>query len=241
MSTTTAESSATAYKVIAALPPATAKSGGGGGGGRASPSTPSVADRSSSTNVEKRRHSIIVVGTSAGGLRALEKVLGALPPTFSLPIVAVQHRSRESEALVSIMQSLVSLPVHEAEDKFPIAAPGIYIAPPDYHLLLEPGRLALSTDEPVSFSRPSIDVLFESAADAYGSGVLAVLLTGANQDGTRGLAQIRAVGGLAIVQDPHTAESPEMPTAAIVAGAVDRVLPLDGIAAELVRRSATTP
>jgi two-component system, chemotaxis family, protein-glutamate methylesterase/glutaminase len=230
-------SAAAAYKVTAALPSASAKGGGGGGGG----SSPSVASSAaaSSTNVEKRKPSIIVVGTSAGGLRALEKVFGGLPSSFSLPIVAVQHRSRESEALISIMQSLVSLPVHEAEDKFPILAPGIYIAPPDYHLLLEPGRLALSTDEPVSFSRPSIDVLFESAADAYGSGVLAVLLTGANQDGTRGLAQIRAVGGVAIVQDPHTAESPEMPTAAIVAGAVDRVIPLDGIAAELIRRSTS--
>ena len=179
----------------------------------------------------------MVVGTSAGGLRALEKVLGSLPSSFPIPIVAVQHRARESEAFASIMQSLCALPVHEAEDKEPIIAPGIYLAPPDYHLLLEPGHLALSTDEPVSFSRPSIDVLFESAADAYGAGVLAVLLTGANQDGTKGLVRIRSVGGVALVQDPKTAESPEMPTAAINAGAADRVLPLAEIAAELLRRS----
>ena len=177
------------------------------------------------------------MGTSAGGLRALEKILGGLPASFPVPIVAVQHRARESEAFASIMRSLCSLPVHEAEDKEPIVAPGVYLAPPDYHLLLEPGHLALSTDEPVSFSRPSIDVLFESAADAYGAGVLAVLLTGANHDGAKGLARVRAAGGVALVQDPKTAESPEMPAAAINAGAVDHVLPLADIAAELVRRS----
>ncbi len=179
----------------------------------------------------------MVIGTSAGGLRALEKILGSLPARFSVPIVAVQHRARESEAFASIMQSLCMLPVHEAEDKEPIVAPGIYLAPPDYHLMLEPGHLTLSTDEPVSFSRPSIDVLFESAADAYGAGVLAVLLTGANNDGSRGLGRIREAGGFALVQDPKTAESPKMPNAAINAGAVDLVLPLADIAAELLRRS----
>jgi two-component system chemotaxis response regulator CheB len=180
---------------------------------------------------------IVVIGTSAGGLRALEQILGNLPAAFAIPIVAVQHRSKESDAFASVMQSFVSLPVMEAEDKEPIKAPGVYLAPPDYHLLLEPGRLALSTDEPVCFSRPSIDVLFESAADAYGRGVLGVLLTGANHDGAKGLARIRAAGGVALVQDPATAESPEMPAAAIASGAVDRVLPLGDIAGELVRRS----
>jgi two-component system chemotaxis response regulator CheB len=182
---------------------------------------------------------VVVVGTSAGGLRALETVLGRLPAAFSIPIVAVQHRSRESDAFARVMGSLVALPVHEAEDKDPIAAPGVYLAPPDYHLLLEPGRFALSIDEPVSFSRPSIDVLFESAADAYGSTVLAILLTGANHDGARGLVRIRAAGGVAIVQDPATAESPEMPAAAIASGAVDIVLTLDDIASELMRRSTS--
>ena len=183
------------------------------------------------------RPSVVVMGTSAGGLRALERVLGGLPPVFSIPIVAVQHRSRESELFASVMQTLVALPVREAEDE-ELVAPGVYLAPPDYHLLLEPGgRLALSTDEPVSFSRPSIDVLFESAADAYGPGVLGVLLTGANHDGARGLVRIRAAGGFSIVQDPTTAESPEMPTAAIAVGAADRVIALGEIAGELVQRS----
>jgi two-component system chemotaxis response regulator CheB len=183
---------------------------------------------------------VVVIGASAGGLRALEQVLGSLPAEFSIPIVAAAHRSRESELFASVIQGTVALPVREAEDKEPLAAPGIFLAPPDYHLLLEPGGLlALSVDEPVSFSRPSIDVLFESAADAYGAGVLGVLLTGANHDGTHGLARIRAVGGLAIVQDPKTAESPEMPRAAIASGAVDSILPLGDIAGELVRRSVS--
>lgn len=185
---------------------------------------------------EPRSPEIVVIGTSAGGLRALEMLLGALPADFKVPIVAVQHRSRESEAFAVVIQSMVKLPVTEAEDKEPIAAPGVYLAPPDYHLLLEPGALALSTDEPVSFSRPSIDVLFESAADAYGSHVIGVLLTGANQDGARGLAKIRAAGGIALVQDPRTAESPEMPSAAIATGAADEVLPLAELSTELVRR-----
>ena len=178
---------------------------------------------------------IVVIGTSAGGLRALEKILGALPATYTLPIVVVQHRSKESDALADVMSHMISLPVHEAEDKEPIRAPGVYLAPPDYHLMLEPERLALSTDETVNFSRPSIDVMFESAADAYGSGVVAVLLTGANSDGTRGLARIRSAGGYAIVQDPKTAESPEMPAAAIKEGVVDKVVALDDISKELVR------
>ncbi len=172
------------------------------------------------------RPNIVVVGTSAGGLRALEKILGSLPPKFSLPIVAVQHRSRESEAFASVMQSLVELPVREAEDKEPIEAPGVYLAPPDYHLLLEPGRLALSTDEPVSFSRPSIDVLFESAADAYEERVIGVVLTGANQDGAQGLATIIKGGGLGVVQEPASAEASTMPAAALAAAGSAIVLPL---------------
>jgi two-component system chemotaxis response regulator CheB len=177
----------------------------------------------------------VVVGTSAGGLRALEKILGGLPAAYGLPIIVVQHRSKESDAFAEVMGSLVDLPVHEAEDKEPIVAPGVYLAPPDYHLLLEPGRLALSTDDPVNFSRPSIDVMFESAADAYGAGVIGLLLTGANSDGTRGLGRIRQGGGFAIVQDPSTAESPEMPGSAVKEGVYDVIVPLDEIAKVLLR------
>lgn len=179
---------------------------------------------------------IVVVGASAGGLRALETILGAIPTGFPVPIVAVQHRAREStDAFAEVLSRGTTLPVREVEDEDPLRAPGVYIAPPDYHVLIEPGRLALSVDDPVSFSRPSIDVLFESAADAYGPAVLAVLLTGANADGAKGMARVKQAGGIAIVQDPHTAESPEMPAAAIALAPVDRVLPLVEIGAEIVR------
>lgn len=186
------------------------------------------------------RPEIIVVGASAGGLKALETILGLLPRGFAVPIVAVQHRARESsDSYAEILGKGSALPVREIEDDDQLRAPGVYLAPPDYHVLIEPGRVALSVDDPVSYSRPSIDVLFESAADVYGSRVCAVLLTGANADGSKGLVRIKRAGGYAIVQDPHTAESPEMPAAGIANAPVDVVLPLDQIAAELVRRVAT--
>jgi two-component system chemotaxis response regulator CheB len=181
---------------------------------------------------------VVVVGSSAGGLRALELVLGALPATFPIPIVAVQHRAKESsDAYAEVIGKATKLPVIDAEDNVPLDAPGVYVGPPDYHVLIEPGRLALSVDEPVGYSRPSIDVLFESAADAYGAGVVAVLLTGANRDGARGLARIKEAGGYAIVQDPHTADSPEMPAAGIAEAPVDRIVPLVEIARELLKRT----
>lgn len=183
------------------------------------------------------RPEIIVVGTSAGGLRALEILLGGLPRGFPVPIVAVQHRARESsDTYVELLGKGTPLPVREVQDEDALRAPGVYLAPPDYHVLVEPGRLALSVDDPVSYSRPSIDVLFESAADVYGARVLAVLLTGANADGAKGLARVKQAGGFAIVQDPATAESSAMPTAGIANAPVDRVLPLEQIAGELVRR-----
>ena len=184
------------------------------------------------------RPEIIVVGASAGGLKALERLLAGLPPGFPIPIVAVQHRARESsDVYAEVLGKGSALPVREVEDDDALRAPGVYLAPPDYHVLIEPGRFALSIDEPVSYSRPSIDVLFESAADVYGARVLAVLLTGANADGAKGLVRVKQAGGYAIVQDPHTAESPEMPAAGIASAPVDRVLPLEEIAAELVRRA----
>jgi two-component system, chemotaxis family, protein-glutamate methylesterase/glutaminase len=184
------------------------------------------------------RPEVVVVGASAGGLRALETVLGGLPIGFPIPVVAVQHRARESsDTYADLLGRATPLPVREIEDDDVLRAPGVYLAPPDYHVLIEPGRIVLSVDEPVSYSRPSIDILFESAADVYGARVLAVLLTGANSDGARGLARVKQAGGYAIVQDPHTAESPEMPAAGIAAAPVDQVLPLEDIAREIVRRS----
>lgn len=199
---------------------------------------PAGAARSAFDDLVVSPPSIVVLGTSAGGLRAIEHILRGLPSTFSVPIVAVQHRAREStDAYASVVGAGAPLPVREIDDGEPLDRPGLYLAPPDYHVLVEPGRLALSTDDPVSFSRPSIDVLFESAADAYGKDVLAVLLTGANADGARGLARVKEAGGTVIVQDPLTAESPEMPAAGIASAEVDAILPLEQIADELIRRA----
>lgn len=184
------------------------------------------------------RAEIVVVGTSAGGLRALEQILAGLPGGFEAPIVAVQHRARDStDAYPTIVGAGTPLSVCEAEDGEPLRPGWVYIAPADYHVLVEPGHIALSTDAPVLFSRPSIDVLFESAADAYGRGTLAVLLTGASSDGARGLRRVKDAGGAVVVQDPHSAESPFMPAAGIAGTAVDRILPLEAIADELVRRT----
>ena len=179
-----------------------------------------------------KRFSIVVVGTSLGGMRALQTVLGGLTFDFSLPVAVVLHRAAESghSQLARLLQLHCALPVLEAEDKQRFAAGRVYVAPADYHLLVDVGRFGLSVDERVLHARPSIDVLFESAADSYADGVLAVVLTGASADGAEGARRVRRRGGLVVAQDPATAEASTMPQAAITAGAVDRVLPLDQIA-----------
>ncbi|HEY0463769.1 MAG TPA: chemotaxis protein CheB [Polyangiaceae bacterium] len=187
------------------------------------------------------RYELVVMGTSTGGLHALTRLLSDLPASFPLPIAIVQHRSRDSdERLVMLLNGACVIPVYEAEDKEPLRGPGVYLGPPDYHLLVEPDSVALSTEEPVAFSRPSIDVLFESAAYSYGSGVIGVLLTGANQDGTRGLKRIKERGGYVIIQNPDSAESAFMPKHAVKNLLPDRVLNLEQIAAELVTRASET-
>jgi two-component system chemotaxis response regulator CheB len=179
-------------------------------------------------------YDIVVVGTSWGGLTALRELIAGLPRDFALPVVLVQHRHRQSDQLLtSLLQDRTPLTVCEIEDKAPIGAGNLYIAPADYHVLIEPGYFSLSTEEPVRFSRPSIDVTFASAADTYGRGVVGVVLTGANADGSRGLKRIADRGGLAVVQDPKTAESPTMPSAAIKSVPAARVVPLGEIAAVL--------
>ncbi|MFL5561834.1 MAG: chemotaxis protein CheB [Gemmatimonadaceae bacterium] len=161
-------------------------------------------------------YELVVIGTSWGGLHALRRVLGGLPANFDLPVVVVQHRHRDSDhLLVSLLQDHTPLEVNEVEDKTALAPGGVYVAPAEYHVLVEVGQLQLSTEEPVRFSRPSIDVTFESAADVYGSRTIGVVMTGANDDGARGLRRIADRGGAAIVQDPATAESPIMPNAAL--------------------------
>jgi len=175
-------------------------------------------------------YELIVVGCSWGGLAALGRLLEHLPDEVDVPIAIAQHRGPDSlrGALQAALQRHLARPVVEAADKDPIEPGHVYVAPPDYHLLVEVGSFALSVDERVQHARPSIDVLFESAADAYGAGVIGVVLTGANADGAAGLARIAARGGVAIVQDPETAEAREMPEAAIAA-APATVLPLERI------------
>jgi two-component system chemotaxis response regulator CheB len=184
---------------------------------------------------------IVVIGTSLGGLSALKIVLENLPADFPVPIAIVQHRHKESDnTLKQFLQQHSLLPIQEVEDKDEILASHVYLAPADYHLLVEQGYFALSTDEPVSYARPSIDVLFESAADIYGEQVIAIILTGANQDGRQGIKKVKARGGLAIVQEPATAESSIMPEAAISAVAVDWILSLSDIAAQIVKLCHST-
>lgn len=178
---------------------------------------------------------LVVIGTSWGGLHALRCICAALPPAFPVPVVAVQHRHRNSDHLLEqLLQDTSAIPVSEAEDKEPMLPGHLYIAPPDYHLLVEDGYFALSIDEPVRFSRPSIDVAFASAAASLGAGVVGVVLTGANADGAEGLRRIVQRGGRAIVQDPAGAESAIMPEAARRAVPGAEVLPLERIGPRLV-------
>jgi two-component system chemotaxis response regulator CheB len=178
---------------------------------------------------------LVIVGASWGGLQALRWVLEGLPADFPTPIVVAQHRSsHSSDVMVRIVQTHSPLAISEASDKDVIEPGHVYIAPPDYHLLVEPGSLALSTDEFVHYSRPSIDVAFESAADAYADRLVGVILTGSNTDGSAGLRRIRDTGGITVVQDPATAARSEMPSAAIAAVTGARVLPLRKIAPFLV-------
>ncbi len=186
---------------------------------------------------------IIVMGGSAGAIDALSKVFGALPRSFSIPIAVVVHLPPgRPSALADVLSSKAKLDVREAEDKEPIQPQRVYVAPPGYHLLVErAGWFSLSVDELVNFSRPSIDVLFESAADALGPSVLGVLLSGANDDGAEGLRRIRERGGATLVQEPSTALVPTMPEAAIARGAAAHVLPLDQIGTFLAQLTPALP
>ena len=175
---------------------------------------------------------LIVIGTSLGGLNALTVILGKLPKSFRVPVVVVQHRGSGLDGTLAALLSRASaLSVVEAEDKMALDAGYTYLAPPDYHLLIEErGLMALSTDPPVRSARPSIDVLFESAAHVYRSTVAGVVLTGASADGADGLRAIKSCGGLAVIEDPQTAECAIMPSAALAATPVASVLPVHRIA-----------
>jgi len=183
---------------------------------------------------------LVVIGASWGGLTAIKRVLEHLPVSFGAAVLIAQHRQAGADGrLAALLGAHCALDVAEAEDKQALEPGIVLLAPPDYHMLVEPGAVALSVDEPVHFSRPSIDVLLQSAADAYGDRAAGVVLTGANADGARGLARIAARGGTAIVQDPATAVRREMPTAALAAAPAAHVLALDDIGKLLVDLVAT--
>jgi two-component system chemotaxis response regulator CheB len=184
----------------------------------------------------------VVVGASWGGLHAVSTILGALPDAIAAPIVVVQHRARAGDGLLAeLLQACTARRVHDVEDKEPILPDAVYVAPADYHLLVEEGHFSLTTDPVVRYSRPSIDVTLTSAAEVVGPRALGVVLTGANDDGARGLRRLVERGGEAVVQDPATAEVRTMPEAALQAlrGAPAgrwEMAPLAGIAARIAAR-----
>jgi len=177
----------------------------------------------------------IVIGASAGGVEALSVVLPALPARLRAAVFVVIHLPRERPSLlVDIFAAKCRVPVVEACDKEPVVPGTVYFAPPDYHLLVDEGPLlSLSADELVNFSRPSIDVLFESAVDIYAARLMGVILTGGNDDGAAGLDAIRRAGGITVVQRPETAQTSLMPESALKRGAADFVLTIEEIAALL--------
>jgi two-component system chemotaxis response regulator CheB len=183
------------------------------------------------------RYEAVVIGVSAGGIEALKVILAPLPASFPLPITIVQHRDERPDGfLAEYLNRLSGVSVSEAEDKEPLRAGHAYLAPAGYHLLIESDRtFSLSVDPRVNYSCPSIDVLFESAADAFAESLIGIVLTGANADGARGLKAIKARGGLAIVQNPQTAQAAAMPRAALEATAVDYLVDLPQIAPLLLQ------
>lgn len=184
---------------------------------------------------------VVCVGASWGGLAALRRLLGALPAGFTTPVCVVQHRGDDDDVarLVEVLARSTPLRVCEPLDKQPLEPGVVFVAPAGYHLLVNADHLALSIEDRVRWSRPSVDVLFESAAAARGCHVTAVVLTGANDDGARGARAVHEAGGTVLVQEPSTAERREMPAAALGMVADATVLDIEGIARELVRLDGT--
>jgi two-component system chemotaxis response regulator CheB len=177
----------------------------------------------------------VAIGVSAGGVKALEILVGLLKKGCKLAFIIVQHLSSESDDfLVRYLNEKSELIVKQADEKEIIQKGVVYIAPPDYHLLIEEDKtFSLTVDEKINYSRPSIDMMFETAAFAYGSSLIGIVLTGANRDGSQGLQRIKEAGGLTIVQEPKTAEVAMMPSSAIAAVSVDHILPLEEMASFL--------
>ncbi len=180
----------------------------------------------------KPQYKAVVIGASAGGLYAFKQIISVLPVDFFIPIIAVQHISPDSENyIITFLNNHSAITIKEADEKEKLKPGCVYFSAPNYHLLIEKdATLSLSTEQKVNYSRPSIDVMFETAADTFGKGVIGIILTGANQDGTAGIRAVKEAGGLTIVQDPTEAETPAMPKSAIEASAPDHIFSLDGIA-----------
>lgn len=189
------------------------------------------------------KYRCITIGVSAGGMDALSIIIPGLPPAFPIPVVVIQHVSPHSDNyLTYYLDNISAIKVKEVDEKEKLRPGVVYTAPPNYHVLVEEDEtFSLSLEERVNFARPSIDVFFQSAADVYGPHLIGIILTGANNDGSQGLKMIKEQGGLAIVQDPHTAEVDGMPRAAIEATKVDHILTLDQIAPFLVKLGNPEP
>ncbi|MBK9292786.1 MAG: chemotaxis protein CheB [Bacteroidetes bacterium] len=185
--------------------------------------------------ISKTRYAAVAVGTSAGGMKALKQMIEALSPAFGLPMFVVQHLSPQSDSfLPRYLSQFTHLKVKEADPNEPVKPGHVYTAPPNYHMLVERDRsILLSVDEKVNFARPSIDVMFESAAWTYQQRLIGILLTGANNDGARGMCTIKSLGGLTIAQSPDEAEVPAMPESAINLGCASMVLTIKEIASFL--------
>lgn len=183
------------------------------------------------------QYEAIVVGVSSGGMNALRYLFSALPADFRLPIIVVQHVSARSDnQWIKLLNDISKLNIKEADEKERIEPGNVYIAPSNYHLLIEKDKtFSLTIDERVNFARPSIDVLFESAAEAYKNKLIGIVLTGSNNDGTNGIKRLKECGGLAIIQDPETAESSYMPASAMAAIQPDYILSLENMV-ELLKK-----
>lgn len=189
------------------------------------------------TKQPAKQYHAVAIGVSAGGMDALYSILSFLPHDFPAPILIVQHISPDSDNYLSkYLDNACLIKVMEAEEKTRVEPATAYIAPPNYHMLIETDKtLSLTVDEKVNFARPSVDVLFETAADTYKTGLIGIILTGANKDGSRGLKKIKEYGGLCIVQAPETAAAEEMPRCALETTQVDFILPLNSIASFLCK------
>jgi len=183
------------------------------------------------------QYEAIVIGVSSGGMNALKFIFSKLPVDFRIPIIIVQHMSARSDSeWIKLLNDKSNLAIKEADEKEKVESGHVYIAPANYHLLIENDKtFSLTIDERVNFARPSIDVLFESAAEAYKNKLIGIVLTGSNNDGAKGIKRIKESGGMVIIQDPETAESPNMPASAINVIQPDYILSLEKIIEFLIK------